>query len=230
MSQTAYVLTHVAFEDLGLIEPLLAPAGYQVQPVSAPLADLAAIQPAPDDLLIVLGGPIGAYEQDLYPFLDPELALIDRALRAGSRYLGICLGAQLLAKALGAAVYPGAAGKEIGFHPIRLTQAGALSSLAPLDGRDVLHWHGDTFDLPSGSERLASSDLYENQAFRLGERVLGLQFHIETDPAVLETWLVGHAGELAAAGVDLAAFRARARAVRQGLVAAGQRVLADWLG
>lgn len=230
MNPTAYALTHVAFEDLGLIAPLLAPAGYEVQLVSAPLADLATIQPGPDDLLIVLGGPIGAYEHDLYPFLEAELDLIGRALAAGSRYLGICLGAQLLAKALGGAVYPGAAGKEIGFHPIRLTPAGADSPLAPLDGCEVLHWHGDTFDLPAGAERLASSALYENQAFRLGERVLGLQFHIETDPAVLETWLVGHAGELAAAGIELAVFRRRARLIRDALVAAGRQVLTDWLG
>lgn len=230
MSPTAYVLSHVAFEDLGLIAPLLEPAGYEVRLVSAPLDDLTEIQPRTDDLLIVLGGPIGAYEQDLYPFLHAELDLIGRSLDAGSRYLGICLGAQLLAKALGARVYPGPGGKEIGFHPIALTPAGAASPLAPLDGREVLHWHGDTFELPRGAERLASSALYENQAFRLGERVLGLQFHIETDPAVLETWLVGHAGELAAAGVDLTAFRARAVAVRDGLVAAGMRVLTDWLG
>ncbi|MDB5439927.1 MAG: glutamine amidotransferase [Caulobacteraceae bacterium] len=230
MTRIAYTLSHVSFEDLGLIEPLLGPAGYEIRMLSAPLADLAAVHPGPDDLLVVLGGPIGAYEDDLYPFLSAELDLIGRALAAGSRYLGVCLGAQLLARALGAAVYPGAPGKEIGFYPLRLTVVGANSPLAPLEGREVLHWHGDTFDLPAGAERLASSALYENQAFRLGERILGLQFHIETDPAVLETWLVGHAGELAAAGVDLGALRAQARAVRDPLVAAGARVLTDWLG
>jgi hypothetical protein len=121
-------------------------------------------------LLIVLGGPIGAYETDTYPFLAAEIALLERRLMHDRPTLGICLGSQLMAKALGARVFPGPL-KEIGWGRIDLTEAGAGSSLASLGSEDseVLHWHGDTFDLPAGAVRLACNANYENQAFAFGK-------------------------------------------------------------
>jgi GMP synthase (glutamine-hydrolysing) len=134
-------------------------------------------------LLIVLGGPIGAYETDTYPFLAAEIALLERRLMHDRPTLGICLGSQLMAKALGARVFPGPL-KEIGWGRIDLTEAGAGSSLASLGSEDseVLHWHGDTFDLPAGAVRLACNANYENQAFAFGQAALALQFHAEADP------------------------------------------------
>src|ERR1700744_18182 len=155
MTKTVLALRHVAFEDLGAFETTLQDGGYTIRYADLGLDDLSSFE-APD-LLAVLGGPIGVYENDLYPFLNDEIALIGRRLQAGLPTLGICLGAQLMARALGARVYPGR-GKEIGWKPLTLTAAGR-ESLAPLDGLPVLHWHGDTFDLPDGAANLASTDL-----------------------------------------------------------------------
>ncbi len=225
----AVAVRHVAFEDLGVIAEVLDQRGYETHYIEAGVDDLATVQPGPDDLLIVLGGPIGAYEEARYPFLREELGLIERCLRRESRVLGICLGAQLLARALGARVYPGAR-KEIGIGPLDLTPEGSRSCLAHLaPDRRVLHWHGDTFDLPSGTTRLASTALTPNQAFARGSSALALQFHVEVDPARFERWLIGHTCELAAAGIDVDGLRREARTHAAAIVQSGRRVVAAWL-
>jgi GMP synthase (glutamine-hydrolysing) len=229
-TRTASAIRHVAFEDLGSFAPVLEAAGYTVRYLEAAdgLASPAVAEEA--DLLVVLGGPIGAYEDDAYPFLADELRLLERRLAAGRPLLGICLGAQLIARALGASVYPGAV-KEIGWSPVRLTDAGESSCLRHLgQGVPVLHWHGDTFDLPAGATRLASNEAYQNQAFACGDAVLALQFHLEVEPARLERWFVGHAAEIAAtAGVDVQGLRRDSRLHGPPLAAAAAKVLAEWL-
>jgi len=195
------------------------------------LAGLDALTP---DLLVVLGGPIGAYEDSAYPFLERERALVAERLADDRPTLGICLGAQIIARALGAAVYPGGA-KEIGWAPVRLTEGGRHSCLAPLgalgdDALHVLHWHGDTFDLPDGATRLASTDLYANQAFAWGRGTLALQFHLEATPERLEHWYVGHAGEIAGChGVTVPALRAEGQRHGARLRPVAERIVADWL-
>lgn len=204
-------IRHVSFEDLGLLEPLLAERGWEIEYRDAAVDSL--VLDTDPDLLVVLGGPIGIYEEDDYPFLTEELRLVEKRLTSGRPTLGLCLGAQVLARALGARVYPGGT-KEIGWAPITLTEAGRASPLRHLDPAetDVLHWHGDTFDLPDGALRLASTDLYENQAFLWGESVLALQFHAEVSADHLERWLVGHTVEIAAtAGVTVGRLRADAQ-------------------
>jgi GMP synthase (glutamine-hydrolysing) len=220
----ALALRHVAFEDLGCLETVLEDRGWSVE-YSAAWA--AAETPEPD-LLIVLGGPIGAYEEDKYPFVAGEIAWIERRLASGRPVLGLCLGAQMMARALGARVY-GGAGKEIGWAPLRLTAEGLAGPLAVLDGIDVLHWHGDTFDLPSGAIRLASTPLYANQAFAWGPRALALQFHAEVKTGSFEAWLVGHACELSQAGIDVAQLRREAAAKSSVLEACGKQLFRDWL-
>ena len=222
------VIRHVVFEDLGVWHPWFEANGWSVEYVDAPLADLGAVDPLAADLLIVLGGPIGAYQHDRYPFLVDELKLIERRLAAERPLLAVCLGAQLVATALGARVGR-MARKEIGFAPIALTEEGRQSALVPLAEGPVLHWHGDQFEMPQGARLLASSELCPHQAFAYGEQVLGLQFHAETDCATLESWLVGHSAELAQAGFDVAAIRADARRYGAGLAKAGQEMLALWL-
>ncbi|WP_242480705.1 glutamine amidotransferase-related protein [Rhodovibrio sodomensis] len=161
--QTALALRHVAFEDLGLLAPLLAERGIAARTLDAGVDDLAAVDPLGNDMLVVLGGPIGATDDAAYPWLADELRLIERRLAAGRPTLGICLGAQLIARALGAACYPAPA-KEIGWAPVELTEAGQASCLAPLgEGTSVLHWHGDTFDLPSGVTHLAATEICQNR-------------------------------------------------------------------
>lgn len=228
-------LRHVAFEDLGLLAPLLHRDGWEVTFVDAPSADLtdanlrATIERA--DLLVVLGGPIGVGDAEAYPFLIPELGLIERRLVQDRPLLGICLGSQLMAAALGSRVYPGAT-KEIGWGQLRLTDAGMASCLSPLAKPDatVLHWHGDTFDLPQGATRLASSPLYENQAFAYGRNALALQFHVEADPARLEEWYVGHTAELGAAGISVKALRTATAAVVGRVGAQAEGIFERWLG
>ncbi|MDR2252798.1 MAG: glutamine amidotransferase [Bifidobacteriaceae bacterium] len=225
---SALAVRHVSFEDLGILEPLLAGRGYQVSYLDAGIDPVTAAVSLDCDLLVVLGGPIAVYESRAYPFLVDELDAIAARLAAGRPVLGICLGAQLMAAALGAAVGP-TGRKEIGYAPLTLTRAGRDSVLAPLDGVRVLHWHGDQFAIPAGAGRLAETPGFPNQAFALGEHALGLQFHIETDPGRIERWLIGHACELAAAGLDPGAIRADAAAFGPGLAAAGAQVLNAWL-
>jgi GMP synthase (glutamine-hydrolysing) len=225
----AVALRHVAFEDLDGFAPLLEARGYGISTCDAATDDLAAPALGDADLVIVLGGPIGAYEEKDYPFLAAEIALIERRLAHGRPVLGLCLGAQLMARALGAGVYP-AGFKEIGFSPVALSRDGMRSALAALEGIAVLHWHGDTFDLPAGATHLAGTPRTPNQAFAWQRHGLALQFHIETTARGLERWYVGHALEIAQApGVSVAALRADALRLAPALVDAGRCVLGDWL-
>jgi len=222
-------LRHVAFEDLGLLAPLLAKRGHEVRYVDVPTADLEDFDPLTPDLLVVLGGPIGVYENHLYPFLDTETELLARRLAARRPTLGICLGSQLMAKALGARVYPSGV-KEIGWATLTLTPEGRDSPLRHLDSTPVLHWHGDTFDLPEGAERLASTAVCKNQAFRIGDAALALQFHIEASGRALEAWFVGHTGEIAATpGISVPQLRADTARCSASIERAGAACLEEWL-
>ena len=227
--KSAVAIRHVAFEDLGTFAPVLAEAGYAVRYVEAADGLAEAEVWADPDLLVVLGGPIGAYEEAAYPFLEDELRLVEARVAAGRPLLGICLGAQIIARGLGARVYPGPV-KEIGWAPVRLTPEGSASCLRHAGEMPVLHWHGDTFDLPDGATRLASSEHYENQAFAYGASVLALQFHLEAEPARLERWFVGHAAEIAATpGSTSPACAATADCMGPALEDAAAKVLAEWL-
>lgn len=226
--KTALAIRHIHFEDLGTMAPLLHELGYQVRYVDATLDELAALDVESPDLLVVLGGPIGVYDDAQYPFLTAEQDLLRRRLASARPLLGICLGAQLIAQALGARVYP-LGQKEIGFAPITLTDAGHASPLAALKDVPVLHWHGDQFDIPEGADRLAFTAIGAHQAFALGKHVLGLQFHLEADPERIESWLLGHASELHQAGIDPRTLRSQAREVQPYLATAAHRAIHRWL-
>lgn len=226
--KTALALRHVHFEDLGTLEPLLRERGFEPRYLDPCVDDLAAVDAAAPELLVVLGGPIGAFDDEAYPFLAGELRLIERRLASGRPLLGICLGAQLAARALGTRVGP-MGYKEIGFGELVLTPEGRASVLAPLAGVPVLHWHGDRFELPAGSRLLAGTEACAQQAFALGDAVLGLQFHLEADADRIERWLVGHCCELGQAGIDPRMLRAQAQRHGAALKAAARRAIGDWL-
>ena len=196
----AIVLQHLDREGPGFIADACTARGLTVETCRSDLG--APIPQALDqgDVLVVMGGPMGVRDlgDPRYPFLAPEIELLRAALAARRPILGICLGAQLLAHAAGARVYPNrrtdASGvahdaREVGFGEVRLLDQGkekVLEGLPPSIA--VLHWHGDTFDLPPGAVRLAESDLCANQAFRLRQHAFGLQFHIETDARLVRRW------------------------------------------
>ena len=182
-----FAFRHVPFEDLGLIRASLEERGISIE-----YADLFRPgAPVPDTTqaagLIFMGGPMSA--NDDLPWLRQELKLISRAVERRQPVLGVCLGAQLIAKALGSRVYRNAV-KEIGWFDIHLTEAGARDALFAGIGpvETVFHWHGETFDLPPGAQWLAYSEACRNQAFRAGANTYGLQFHLEVTPAMIEDW------------------------------------------
>ncbi|WP_339412927.1 glutamine amidotransferase [Pseudomonas sp. EA_35y_Pfl2_R5] len=226
--RTVQAIRHVGFEDLGNFEAPLRKAGYAIEYVEAAERDLGLLDPLDADLLVVLGGPIGVYDHASYPLLTDELELLRARLAADRPTFGICLGAQLMAAALGARVYPGPA-KEIGWSALDLTPALEYQPLAALRDVPVLHWHGDTFDLPEDCSLLASTSLCRNQAFSRGPNVLGLQFHPEVRGARFEHWLLGHASELATSGIDPATLRRDAKHYANGLEKAGGILLEQWL-
>lgn len=229
MHKTAVAIRHVHFEDLGIFDAVLSDAGYAVRYHDLDADPFATLDPLEPDLLIVLGGPVGVYETESYPYLAEECAILATRLAAARPTLGICLGAQQIAKALGADVGP-MGHKEIGFGPLRLNDAGRVGPLRHLEGIPVLHWHGDAFQIPDTAENLASTPLCATQGFSLGRHVLALQFHPEVDvTAGIERWLTGHAAELAGAGIDPRVLRAHAAQVGPELREAGQKMLAEWL-
>ena len=228
MTRTVVAIRHVAFEDLGAFEAVFLESGFDVRYVEAGVDDLGGLDPGDDEIAVILGGPIGACDDRQYPFLKREIAYIERRLERGRAIIGICLGAQLMARTLGARVYP-ATGKEIGFFPIDLTRDGNRSCLASVLDARVLHWHGDTFDLPAGAVRLASTQVCENQAFSYGDNAIAFQFHPEMGSIGFERWLIGHTLELAIAGIDVNELRREYESVRFDLESRARQCLRLWL-
>jgi GMP synthase (glutamine-hydrolysing) len=231
MTREVLAIRHVSFEDLGSLEHVLGERSLAVRYLDVGLARLDAPNPTAATLLVVLGGPISAFDDAGYPTLKPLLSLLEKRIAAGLPTLGICLGAQLIARVLGARVYP-AARKELGWEPLTLTAEGQRSPLRHLGGEhtSMLHWHGDTFDLPAGATRLASTAACENQAFSWGAHVLGFQCHPEIRTERFEPWLIGHAGEIAAMpGVDARQLRADTARLGSALEAAARKTFDEWL-
>jgi GMP synthase (glutamine-hydrolysing) len=200
------IIKNISSEGPGTIEDYLREAG-----ISYSTIDLSIGETVPEldsfTHLLVMGGPMAVYEIHRYPYIVNEALFLDRAIRANKHVLGVCLGAQLVAHVLGARVYPGSR-KEIGWHEVALTSEGMkdpIMSVLALPGKpaaQVFQWHGDTFELPRGAVRLASSGLYENQAFRYHDRVYAFQFHIEVTPPIVRDWLGQEQG------IDLASVTA----------------------
>jgi GMP synthase (glutamine-hydrolysing) len=227
--RTTVALRHLAFEDLGLIEPWLEARSWRIKyhDVGVDAPSLSALNLPDIDLLVVLGGPIGAEDDALYPYLADEVELIRRRIDSGQPILGICLGAQLMARAMGARVRPMGV-KEIGYAPMTLAAAAAGTPIAAIGTQPVLHWHGDQFALPEGVETLAATPTCPHQAFMAGAHAMAWQFHLETDAGRIEQWLIGHTMELAQAGISLQRLREQAAGHAQGLAQTLDAVMTDW--
>lgn len=229
LRRTVYAVQHVQCETPGLIAEVLKARGIQIehfrpfegQMVPAAMGDAAG--------LIVMGGPMGVYEQDRYPFLRQEIHLIQQALREEKPILGVCLGSQLLAATLGAAVTEGIQ-KEIGWHPVFLTPQAmedpAWRGLPP--SYTALHWHGDVFELPRGAVRLASSALTEHQAFRYGRNAYGILFHMEVTKKIVKDMVRSFPDELHQASVDGGEIVNKASAHLPALNRIGETVVKRW--
>ncbi len=223
-----YVLQHHAGETVGTIEDAL-----RAQSVEARVVAGFAGEPIPRHLgdavgLVVLGGPMGVSERDRHPFLRDELRLIADALGRAAPVLGVCLGGQLLAHALGAAVTK-ANQPEIGWYPLHLTEAARSDRLwADVPSSCMaFHWHGDTFALPPGAVALASSALTPCQAFRSGANAYGLQCHLEVTAPMINDWLAAWADELPA-GVTAGEVMAQTRQELPGMERTAQAVFGAW--
>jgi GMP synthase (glutamine-hydrolysing) len=232
MKHEVLAIRHVYFEDLGSLELVLGDRGHLVRYLDVGRARIDAPNPLDASLMVVLGGPIGAYDDAGYPHLTPLLAMLETRIAAGLPTIGICLGAQLIARALAARVYP-AAQKELGWQPLTLTDAGRASALRHFeaDGQPtpVFHWHGDTFDLPDNATLLASTPACKHQAFGWGDHVLALQCHPEILVDRFESWLVAYPGEIKEAGTS--ANQLRAETVQNGpaLERAARAMFGEWL-
>jgi GMP synthase - Glutamine amidotransferase domain len=191
-----HTFMHVPFEGLGCIEEWITKNGHTTTFTrfyeAYQLPNIDEI-----DWLIVMGGPMGIYDDQLYPWLNEEKSFISSAIEAGKTVIGICLGSQLIADVLRAKVYPNNQ-KEIGWFNLELTEDGRKETLLTgfEDNFHVFHWHGDTFDLPEGSKRLFQSEITANQAFLYKQKVLGLQFHFEVTLNSLQDMIKHGASEL----------------------------------
>lgn len=211
-----FALYHAPHETSGLIGEIVKELGLSMTEVH--LYDGEGLPRETSDLegLVVMGGPMSVNDVTEYPFLLPEMQLIERVIADEKPVLGICLGAQLMARALGKKVYRNRV-KEVGWYPIRRTPAAAhdpLFSQLP-EETTVLHWHGETFDLPDGAHLLAHSERCEHQAFRIGHHAYGLQFHFEVTEPMLKTWcsLPEGKADLASSGQTPEATLSRAASV-----------------
>jgi GMP synthase (glutamine-hydrolysing) len=202
--------------------------GYVIRYVDVAEVELASIDPAEADLLIVLGGQMGVYEQAAHPFILTELAHIRARLTAERAILGVCLGAQLMAGALGARVYPGTM-TDVGYREIEPTDAGLASPIRHVATIPMLEWHGDTFDLPAGATRLASSSAYANEAFAIGDFALAVQFHPEATEEMHEQWLDRDSDEVATLGLDPGQLRQQNGEYSPAMQDASCAMLSEWL-
>ncbi len=224
----AVAIRHVMYEDAGTLAKVLANKQIELHYVDAGTADLSQLDNNDIDLLIILGGPISANHETTYPCIRQELTLIRERLDSDKPMLGICLGAQLIAKALGAAVKSGHA-YEFGWFPLEATVENSIVAPFTESNTPMFHWHYETFELPEGAALLASSPLYENQIFSWAQNTLALQCHPEVQADTLENWFIGNAFEISHAKLDINALRQESRQKAPALEKATTRFFSEWL-
>jgi len=203
MHPRALIMQNADGEGPGMLAGILAKKGWESRIIPLYLGEEIPSGWCRSDLLMVMGGPMNVYEEDTYPYLAPETAVIREAMNRDMPILGFCLGSQLMAKACGARVRKGHQ-KEIGWYPVRLTEKGKKDPLFKAFPPEfvVFQWHGDTFEIPEGANRLVQSDAYPNQAMRAGTMGYGFQFHLEVTKAMISEWLLTGEKEIMEMGDD----------------------------
>ncbi len=225
------VVCHKVKNDLGRFKDVLEAREIEIDFAIGYHDKLVNIDPMEHDLAIIMGGSMGVYQADMFPYLYNEIDYIKARIDKDKPTLGVCLGAQMVAKAMGKEVYPGARGKEVGWHEITLNDVGQKHPIHHFNKEltKIIQWHGDTFDLPEEATLLASSEQYKNQVFQVGNNILALQFHPEMTPDNIEFNSIGSVNELENIGLSVIDFRAET-AERSALLDKQTKLfLNDWL-
>jgi len=229
MPKTALIIRHVPYEGVAGYRVPIEAAGYAVDRVDVSDRAFVTIDLSEPDLLVMMGGPMGVYETAEHPWIPLALAKLSYRLARGKPTLGVCFGSQMIAAALGGRVYAGPV-REVGFAPVELSPAGLASPLRHIGETPVLHWHGDSFDLPPDVELLASTATYPHQAFHRGPNILALQFHAEMgeDPR-FQAWLECGVDYITRAGHDIESLRTQHDRHGPEAVRVGRAMIGEWL-
>lgn len=233
MSKHALIFTHLQCEGLAIMGDVLFDRGFDIERWNTPRRGVDYVDALSPDLLIVMGGPVGTYQRNDFPFLQGEIDLVKERIAAGKSTLGICLGAQIIASALGCDSFRGDQGKELGWFPVTVNEEGMKTPARHLDGAktNMFHWHGDTFELPKGAKLLASSEQYKNQIFSYGDHVMAVQCHPEVQSDQLEEWYVMLHSQITGDNplVHIDDLRIATRKYIEVLNVQGRRFFLEWL-
>ena len=222
------VLQHLSFEDLGFFKQVLINRKHALSFINAGIDSIKPSELIDVDLLILLGSPLSVNQTNDFPWLDEIINCVKTRLNYKKPTLGICFGAQLIALCMGSKIFPNKI-KEIGWSKLSLSSFGEKSCLSELNNRNVLHWHGDTFDLPKNGVNLASTEFTLNQAFSINDFALGLQFHCEVSGTKIERWLIGHSYELLSSETNIPELRQVSNRIGDSNAYAATLMLERWL-
>ncbi len=217
---------HISCEKLGIFKSVFERAGYSIKYADASKADLSWDKVKNYDAFVILGGPMGVYEDKKYPFIKIEKLLVRNITKTKKPLLGICFGSQLIASALGGRVFKGKK-KEIGWYKVDFTGPRPLAT--GHKSLSAFQWHGDTFTLPKGAKKLASSILFKNQGFLFGKNILALQFHLEVTEKMVKEWIKEYSEELKKEGLDPKKILSDTKKNIRSLNAFGTDLIKSWL-
>ena len=230
-SKEVWAIQHIGYEDLGSFEKVLIDRGFEVKYFCSRNVDYDGLFANDPDLVVDLGGPMSLYDPEQKHWVEKELKFIEQRIECEKPLMGICFGAQMIAKALGADVYAGSQGKEIGWSKVTVNEEGQKTPFRYLDGEHttMMHWHGDTFDMPDGAVLLASSDLYKKQAYTYGDRVFAMQCHPEVTDHKLRLWYSAGKSQIEEVGKTMDEMVEDANQYNKTLMEQAAKFMHEWL-